>query len=586
MESTAQNNHRKAFALFAVLILAILYKQSVWDPFFLPSRTRTPAVSEQSTQTASVPASAPATSGSSPTSQSASIETSAEPGAPVVGAAANSGMPTDAAIERGGFITLATDDIVLRISLLGGRISEYLMVNYFESLSDSANMLNLVHHQEPEPLPLGVYSGGVNDAFVQYSIVGDNLNEVVTIEGDEQAQIVLSGLLPDGRTITKAISVSGQGYMVDVQVELSAPAADGSKLQVEWTKLISEEESSLLDPYNVTGFTWYDDQKANRKPVAEMETDSLPLGEVRWASVSNKYFTTSLISPDSKSQARVLKNERDYKMRMAGSASDGTFRVFAGPKSLEILENAGYELDRNIDFGWTGFVAAPLLSLLHFFYNLIGNYGLAIVLLTILVKLVLYPLNAASFKQMRAMQDLQPEVKRLRETVKDKQQQQLELMALYKKRNVNPLGGCLPMLVQMPIFIGLYVALLLAVELRHAPFALWVHDLSVKERLMVGDIGIPVMVILMVISMLVQQWTTPSSADPAQKKMMMVMPLVFGFIFVNFPAGLTLYWLTNNLLSIAQQQALYKGGSSLSIKVTLATSVALFGFFSLLVAIS
>ncbi|MCB0346430.1 MAG: membrane protein insertase YidC [Bdellovibrionales bacterium] len=584
MENTAHNNHRKAFALFAVLILAVLYKQSVWDPFFLPQQQRgTQATSgENAAQTPAAPA----------TMQTAQMQ--AQPAQPTSSSdtAANAedqsanGMPTDAAIERGGFITLATDDLVLNISLLGGRISEYLLVNYLEKQGDDQSMFNLVSHQEPEPLPLGVYTGGVDDSFVQYSIVGDNLGESLRISGSEQAEIVLSGLLPDGRTITKAIGISGKGYLVDVAVTLSAPAADGSRLQLEWTKLITKDESSLLDPYNITGFTWFDDQKANRKPVAELKEDSMQLGEVRWASVSNKYFTASVISPNNKTPARVLKTGEDYRIRLAGSSTEGMFRLYTGPKSLEVLEAAGYDLDRNINFGWTGFVAAPLLMLLHFFYGLIGNYGLAIVLLTILVKVVLYPLNAASFKQMKAMQDLQPEVKRLRETVKDKQQQQLELMALYKKRNVNPLGGCLPMLVQMPIFIGLYSALLLAVELRHAPFALWVHDLSVKERLMMGDIGIPVMVILMVASMLVQQWITPSSADPAQKKMMMVMPIVFGFIFVNFPAGLTLYWLTNNLLSIAQQQALYKGGARFSLKVTVLTSAALFGFFSLLVAIS
>jgi YidC/Oxa1 family membrane protein insertase len=177
---------------------------------------------------------------------------------------------------------------------------------------------------------------------------------------------------------------------------------------------------------------------------------------------------------------------------------------------------------------------------------------------------------------MRKMQKLAPELKKLRETVKDKQQQQLKMMEMYKKHGVNPFGGCFPMLAQMPIFIGLYSALMSAVELRHAPFALWIHDLSAKEALMVGGFGIPVMVILMVITMLIQQMMTPV-ADPAQKKMMMFMPFIFGFMFSGFPAGLTLYWLTNNIVSIVQQRTFYtEKGKGHGVAITFAACAAVF----------
>ena len=151
-------------------------------------------------------------------------------------------------------------------------------------------------------------------------------------------------------------------------------------------------------------------------------------------------------------------------------------------------------------------------------------------------------------------------------------------MSLYKKRGVNPLGGCLPILLQMPIFIGLYSALMLAVELRHAPFALWVHDLSAPEKLMLGGFGIPVMVLLFITSMLIQQWITPSNIDPTQKKMMMVMPLIFGFMFAKMPAGLTLYYLTNNLISIGQQRAIQGKGGKSAVLVTASVSLAVFLF--------
>ena len=213
------------------------------------------------------------------------------------------------------------------------------------------------------------------------------------------------------------------------------------------------------------------------------------------------------------------------------------------------------------------------------FYGIFGNYGLAIVTLTILVRLALYPLNSASFKQMKAMQDLKPEMDRIREEFKDKQEQQMQLMALYKKHGVNPLGGCAPVLLQMPIFLGLYSALMLAVELRHAPFAGWIVDLSAPEKLMVLGVGVPVMVILFVVSMMVQQWTTPSQMDPTQKKVMMAMPLALGFMFAKFPSGLTLYWLTSNLISIGQQKGLYlshDSGKASALKITLSVSVVVF----------
>ena len=198
-------------------------------------------------------------------------------------------------------------------------------------------------------------------------------------------------------------------------------------------------------------------------------------------------------------------------------------------------------------------------------------------MLTVLVKAALYPLNSASYKSMKAMQDVAPELKRIRETVADKTQQQLQMMELYKKRGVNPMGGCLPMLLQMPIFIGLYSALLNAIELRHAPFAFWIKDLSVSEHFLLLGLPVPVMVIMMVTAMLIQQWITPSAADPTQKKVMMIVPFIFGVMMAKMPAGLTLYMLTNILTSIAQQRALYANKNTrFGLTVTLAVSLGIF----------
>jgi YidC/Oxa1 family membrane protein insertase len=210
--------------------------------------------------------------------------------------------------------------------------------------------------------------------------------------------------------------------------------------------------------------------------------------------------------------------------------------------------------------------------------QVLGNYGLAIIALTLVVKTLLLPLSKASFVSMKRMQDLQPEIAALRERIKDPTQLNQEVFALYKRKGVNPMGGCFPILVQIPVFLGLYQALLNSIELRHAPFALWITDLSSPERLVLLGIPVPVMVLLMAASMLFQSWTGPQPADEAQRKAMMIMPFVFAAMFIIFPmpSGLVLYWLVNNLISITQQIYLRKEGSGSAYKATFLASLLIF----------
>jgi YidC/Oxa1 family membrane protein insertase len=223
------------------------------------------------------------------------------------------------------------------------------------------------------------------------------------------------------------------------------------------------------------------------------------------------------------------------------------------------LESVGKGIERAIDFGYFGFVSKPLLYVLHFFHRFTSSYGLDIIILTVLIKLLMAPLTHKSFVSMKHMQKLQPQMEKLKERYgADKEKLNKEIMELYRRNGVNPLGGCLPMVLQFPVFIGLYNALSTPIELRHASF-LWIKDLSRPDwqslPLTFGGwhFGIPVLTILMGASMFIQQWMTPSAGDPNQRKIMMLMPLMFTFMFVSFPAGLTVYWLVNNLLTIAQQ---------------------------------
>jgi YidC/Oxa1 family membrane protein insertase len=236
--------------------------------------------------------------------------------------------------------------------------------------------------------------------------------------------------------------------------------------------------------------------------------------------------------------------------------TDGTasFEVLLAPKDQKTLASAGHDLDRVLDFGLLWFVAVPILELMRLINRFVGNYGVAIIVLSVLIKIVTFPLNQASMKSMKKMQEIQPQLKRLQERHKDDQQaMQKEMMDLYKRHGVNPLSGCLPMLLQMPIFIGLWNALGQAIELRHAPFVSWINDLSAPDRLMIGSVGIPVLTLLMGASMLVQQLMTPAQGDPNQRRMMMFMPVIFTFFFINMPSGLVLYWFVSNLLAIGQQ---------------------------------
>jgi YidC/Oxa1 family membrane protein insertase len=226
---------------------------------------------------------------------------------------------------------------------------------------------------------------------------------------------------------------------------------------------------------------------------------------------------------------------------------------------LQILEAAGNELAKSVDFGWFDVLAKPMLWLLNFFHQYSGNYGVAIILLTVLIKLVFWPITQKGMKSMKNMQKLQPKIAKLKERCKDDPaKMNQEMMALYKTYKVNPVGGCLPMLIQIPFFFALYQVLLAAIELRHAPFMLWINDLSAPDRLWIGfDIpylhGIPVLTLLMGASMFFQQKMSPTTADPAQARIMQFLPIVFTVMFINFASGLVLYWLINNLLSILQQ---------------------------------
>jgi len=286
--------------------------------------------------------------------------------------------------------------------------------------------------------------------------------------------------------------------------------------------------------------------------------------KITWLGFSKVYFLSVMLKRHDyfdegktyiKDDQIVVEGVKNYTIGPNDFVKDSN-SIFLGPKKYDILASYHAGLERSIDFGIFYFLAKPLLIVLNWFYKYVHNYGIAIILLTILIKLIFYPLTNKSYESMKKMKEIQPQIQRLKEMYKDdKARLNQEIMQLYRRYKVNPFGGCLPIIIQIPVFFALYKTLLVAIELRHAPFIkylpfthkYWLVDLSAKDPYYITPI-------LMGISMYIQQKMTPTAGtDPMQEKIMLVMPVFLTFLFLNFPSGLVLYWLVNNILSIIQQ---------------------------------
>ena len=282
-------------------------------------------------------------------------------------------------------------------------------------------------------------------------------------------------------------------------------------------------------------------------------------GDIRWAALQDKYFISVMIPQGA--QGVFAKAEAEHVVTSGVEFpvdADGSrlrFQLYAGPKQFDLMRSLGHSLEDTIDFGWFIYgswsvvkaVAKPLFYVLRFLYEYTQNYGVAIILLTCGIKLLFVPLQYKSYKSMQGMQKVQPQIKAVQAKFKDDRERlNRELIKLYKEHKVNPVGGCLPMVLQMPVFISLFNILYMTVDLRKAPFMLWITDLSIPDPFYVFPI-------LMGASMVLQQKMMPTTMDPTQAKMMMMLPVFLTFLFLNFPAGLVIYWLTNNVLTIGQQ---------------------------------
>lgn len=298
-----------------------------------------------------------------------------------------------------------------------------------------------------------------------------------------------------------------------------------------------------------------DNKIEKETPEKELERK----GSVQWVALQDKYFLSVLIPKEG--AAALAKTEAPkivsagVRIAASGAASSLALQLYAGPKEYDILRSLGVGLEDMIDFGWFIYgswtivksVAKPIFYVLRFIHDYVGNYGVTIILLTCMIKILFVPLQYKSYKSMKMMRVIQPKIKEVQEKYKgDRDRLNKELMKLYRDQKVNPLGGFLPMFLQMPVFISLFNVLYMTIDLRQAPFMLWVTDLSLQDPFYV----LPV---LMGVTMFIQQKITPNTMDPTQAKIMLILPIGMTFLFINFPAGLVLYWLTNNTLTITQQ---------------------------------
>ncbi len=458
-------------------------------------------------------------------------------------------------------IRVETDNYIALFTNQGGRLKSFKFKKYRSSVDDNSSPFEMVSPTPGVPLPLGVQwqsPAPFDDSGLLYSVQGTDL----ILTGDSKGTLIFSGRTADGTAISKTFIFSGSSY--PVQLEVSVTAANGSAPLPEII-LTDKIDQSVPNPDGkFEGFIALVDNKIIREPPAEAAKGHEFSGNISWEGFGHTYFFIGLL-PANGAQHRISVRQSGPALvsAISGPAENPgnghPYTLFVGPKELETLKSVGRGLERSIDLGYFGFISIPFLYVLHFFHGFTGSYGIDIILLTVLIKLLMAPLTHKSFVSMKQMQKLQPQMERLKEKLKDdKEKLNKEIMELYRRNGVNPLGGCLPMVLQFPVFIGLYNALSTPIELRHASF-LWIKDLSRPDwqslPFTVGSwhLGVPVLTILMGASMFLQQWMTPSAGDPNQRKMMLMMPLMFTFMFVSFPAGLTVYWLVNNLLTIGQQ---------------------------------
>ena len=444
----------------------------------------------------------------------------------------------------GKTITIGNDLLKLDINQRGWIVAARL-TQYKETLEAGSPLVSVLGEDEPHAQYLN--SGLLGEKGVSdFALVSKE-----SVDGGDRVH--LRATLNDGRYWDRIYTFTKGSYLVDVEDRVQK-GADVKLFRQVVERYPDREKSTFYEHAGPIGLIEDKLQEASYDDLDEAGTIRMA-ATGGWTGSMNRYFITAIYSDQNRDYRYYFKGDgRSYQ---AGIIDDGLMEgdtarfksnIFIGPKRIPLMQALNVGLERSIDYGWFAFISKPLHDGLSWFYKYVPNYGWCIILLLICIKIIFFYPTQKSYESMAAMRKLQPEQKRLQERYgDDRQQLGQEMMALYKKHKVNPLGGCLPILIQIPVFFALYKVLLMSIEMRQAPFIGWLEDLSVQDPYFV----LPV---LMGISMFIQQRLNPQPPDPMQAKIMSFLPVLFTVMFLFFPAGLVLYWVVNNVLSIIQQR--------------------------------
>ena len=495
----------------------------------------------------------------------ASVPALAPSANPVAKPAGDGNVPgSAAAATKGETVVVHTDLVIAEFDTLGATLKRLELLKHKETNDSTKNLVLLgpEYHYEAQSGLTG--DGGPNHRTLWRLQPGESS----LAAGKDTLEVRFSAPGKDGVVVTKTYRFKRDSYVVEVALEIrnegTQPVAPYAYFQLTHDGKSAASSNSVAQTFGAQsfhGFAVYSEEKKFQKiKVEEIDKDKadyLKRASDGWFAFVQHYFVAGFLPAAKLAREYVMEKRADgiYVGRAliaAGTIAPGASAtvsapLYAGPQERSRLEAVAPGFDLVVDYGWLTVIAWPLFWLLEKFHSLSGNWGVAIILLTVLIKAVFFPLSAASYKSMAKMKLITPRMQKIRETYEhDRQKMNQAMMELYKTEKINPLGGCFPIVVQIPVFIALYWVLLAAIELRHAPFVLWIHDLSALDPYYV----LPV---LMTLTMIVQTRLNPVPPDPVQAKVMQFMPFIFSIFFFFFPAGLVLYWLVNNLLSILQQ---------------------------------
>jgi len=536
----------KRAVLAIVLSLVVVL---VWSIFFAPTPPPPSEVSD------SAPSQAPAVAppqDTAPAVESVSPGITERPAAPLAAPAA--------------LVTVDTGVARFTLTSQGAGVKGVQLQAYRTTLAKGAPPIEIAPVPGSTTLPLTaeLHLGQQVASLGQVAFTPSQT--VLTLSASQpEGEVTFDGELGDGRTVHRRYRFHYTNYTFEVStwVEGLQPPAGSSMLLLWGPGLLRHTDDVGRQGQTAEQARSYVSGKIVHEAPKKVGEKQVEQGQVTWTALADTYFAAVLMPQEPAGEAVMAQRlegdalEIGLRTPLNPARTTQTVRVYVGPKSQPLLEAADPSLDKLIDLGFFSPLARPMLQFLRWLNGWIHNYGVTIILATLLIKVAFWPLTQSSYKSMQAMQKLQPRLKELQVVYKDdRQAQQRAMMQLYREHKVNPMGGCLPMVLQIPVFFAFYNALLYAIELRHAPFICWerelwwigrgICDLSVHDPSYVTPV-------LMGISMFVQQKMTPTTGDPAQAKVMQFMPLMFFFFFLKAPAGLVIYWLVNNVLSIAQQ---------------------------------